>query len=114
MITAQAMTHRSSSLKAPPAKALERFHIGQIGDDTVGSYLSRGYSLAICCRDCRRLIEWAPPELEARFGTRPGLRIADLAERLACKEEGGCGSDRIAVFPHLYDQPWAWSGGASD
>jgi hypothetical protein len=49
----------------------------------------------------------APPDLLERFGTKLDLRIADLAERLACTGEGGCGSHAIAVFPHLYGLPSA-------
>ncbi|MES2035211.1 MAG: hypothetical protein V4466_13640 [Pseudomonadota bacterium] len=52
------------------------------------------------------MIEWTPPQLQARFGDRPGLRIADLASRLSCTGEDGCGSHDIAVFPHLFDGPW--------
>jgi hypothetical protein len=65
-----------STLKRPPTSLLTRFHVGQIGEDTIHSYLQKGFSLAICCRDCPRLIEWTPPELEARFGEKLELRIA--------------------------------------
>lgn len=101
--------HPQSTLKRPPATLLQRFHVGQVGNDTVRTFLENGYSLAICCRDCPRLIEWTPPELQERFGDRLDLRIADLARRLSCTGEGGCGSHDIAVFPHLYDLPWSWS-----
>lgn len=100
--------HPQSTLQRPPAKWLRMFDVGQVGDDTVRTFLTNGWSLAICCRDCPRLIEWTPPELLERFGSRPDLRIADLAPRLTCAGEGGCGSHSIAVFPHLYDQPWSW------
>jgi hypothetical protein len=102
------MPHRST-LKRPPAKALVRFHVGQVGDDTVRTYLENGFSLAICCKDCPRLIEWTPHEMEARFGGKLQLRIADIASRLTCAGEEGCGSHDIAVFPHLYDGVWRWS-----
>jgi hypothetical protein len=105
--------HPRSTLRPPPLKALEAFHIGQIGDDTIGTYLMKGFSLAICCRACRRLVEWTPPELERRFGDRPGLRIADLARRLTCTGQG-CGSQDVAVFPHLYDGSWRWPRPAGD
>jgi hypothetical protein len=98
-----------STLERPPAKLLQRFRISQIGDDTVQTFLEKGFSLAICCRACPRLIEWTPPELQRRFGDRLGLPIADLAPRLACTGEDGCGSHDIAVFPHLYDLPWTWT-----
>lgn len=97
-----------STLKRPAEKLLRNFRIGQTGDDTIGLFLEKGFSLAICCRDCPRMIEWTPPDLVARFGQRPNLRIADLAGRLACTGDAGCGSHDIAVFPHLYDGPWSW------
>jgi hypothetical protein len=98
-----------STLKRPSEKLLRRFDADQIGDDTIRTFLTKGFSLAICCRDCPRLSEWTPPQLLERFGSRLDLRIADLAKRLACTGEGGCGSHDIAVFPHLYDLPWSWS-----
>ena len=93
---------------------LQHFNLRQIGDDTIRTFLEGRLSLAICCRDCPRLIEWTPPELERRFGDRPDLKIAAVALRLRCAGEGGCGSDNIAVFPHFYDQPWTWSPADSD
>ncbi len=102
------MSDVPSTLKRPPAKLLLRFHIGQIGNDTVRTYLTKGWSLAICCKDCPRLIEWTPAELERRFGERLDLRIADIAKRLTCSGDEGCGSRDIAVFPHLYDGAWTW------
>jgi len=98
----------TSTLRRPPAAVLQRFHPDQAGTDTVRDYLATGWSLAICCKACPRLVEWTPPELLERFGDRLGLRIADLASRLSCTGEGGCGSDDVAVFPHLYDGPWSW------
>jgi hypothetical protein len=100
--------HPKSTLERPPDRLLRGFKIAQVGNDTVGTFLRRGFSLAICCRDCPRLIEWTPPDLAARFGGRPDLRIADIAARLSCTGEGGCGAKEIAVFPHLYDLPWRW------
>lgn len=38
----------SSTLKRPAAKLLKRFDVGQIGDDTVGAYLEKGWSLVTC------------------------------------------------------------------
>jgi hypothetical protein len=96
----------ASALKRPREKDLARFTTAAIGGDTVGLYLAKGWSLAICCKACPRLVEWTPPELQRRFGDRPGLRIATIAERLACAGEGGCGSDEVAVFPHAYDGTW--------
>jgi hypothetical protein len=72
----------SSTLKRPPAHLLRSFRLGQIGDDTVRTYLANGWSLAICCRNCPRLIEWTPPQLEEKFGDRVNLRIADIAQRV--------------------------------
>ena len=99
----------TSTLKRPPARAVKAFHAGQVGEDTISTFLTRGYSLAICCKACPRMVEWTPPDLARRFGDRLGLRIADLVPRLACAGEGGCGSREIAVFPHLYDGEWAWT-----
>ena len=97
-----------STLERPSDKLLRQFHIGQIGNDTVRTFLQKGWSLAICCRSCPRLIEWTPPDLQERFGDRLDLRIADLAGRLACSGDEGCGSRGVAVFPHLYDGVWEW------
>jgi hypothetical protein len=93
----------ASTLKPPPKKALLAFHVGQVGTDTIDTYLKAGWSLAICCKACERLVEWTPTDLAARFATPARVPIADLAPRLRCVGEGGCGSDEIAVFPHLYD-----------
>ncbi|WP_242563335.1 hypothetical protein [Phenylobacterium aquaticum] len=98
-----------STLKRPAAKLLSRFRLDDLHDDTIRVFLAKGFSLAICCRECPRLIEWTPADLEQRFGARLDLRIADLAPRLACTGEGGCGSHDIAVFPHGYDGNWSWS-----
>jgi hypothetical protein len=101
--------HPKSTLERPATRLLKHFKLEQVGDDTVRKYLREGFSLAICCRDCPRLIEWTPPELQRRFGDRLDLRIADLASRLSCRGEGGCGAKAVAVFPHLYDLPWTWT-----
>ncbi|WP_369062238.1 hypothetical protein ABOZ73_08190 [Caulobacter sp. 73W] len=98
--------HLKSTLKRPPAKLLQRFELKQIGVDTVEDYLKKGFSLAICCRSCDRLIEWTPPDLAARFKLQ--TPIMQIASRLSCRGEGGCKSDDVAVFPHLYDLPWRW------
>jgi hypothetical protein len=104
------MTHPQSrsTLKRPPAKALQRFHVGQVGDDTVRTFLTCGWSLAICCKECPRLIEWTPRELQERFGATLALRIDELAKRLSCAGDEGCGSRDIAVFPHAFDGEWSW------
>lgn len=93
----------ASTLKPPPRKALAAFHVGQVGSDTIQTYLEHRWSLAICCKACERLVEWPPDELAERFAGREGLQIAELVRRLTCKGEGGCGSEDVAVFPHLYD-----------
>ena len=98
----------ASTLKRPPEIAVQRFHAGQAGDDTIETYLKSGYSLAICCKACPRLVEWTPSDLKARFGGTLQLRIADPVPKLACTGAGGCGSREIAVFPHFYDGPWCW------
>jgi hypothetical protein len=95
-----------STLTRPSAKLLSNFHLGQVGEDTVATYLAAGWSLAICCRNCPRLVEWTPPELQAKFGDRPNLRIADIAARFTCSGADGCGSHDVAVFPHAFDGEW--------
>lgn len=97
----------SSTLKRPPAKLLARFEPKQAGDDTIETYLTKGFSLAICCRNCPRLAEWTPLDLAERFALN--TRIVDLASRLSCSAPDGCGSHDVAVFPHAYDGPWRWS-----
>ena len=97
-----------STLKRPPEKLVQKAKLSHIGDDTVRTFLTNGYSLAICCKDCPRVVEWTPPQLLERFSSKLDVGIAQLAERLSCSGEGGCGSHKIAVFPHLYDLPWSW------
>jgi hypothetical protein len=103
------MVESRSTLERPPERLIRRFHVGQVGDDTIQTFLTKGFSLAICCQDCPRTTEWTPPELERRFGDKLHLRIADLVPRLACAGEDGCGSHHVAVFPHLYDGEWSWT-----
>ncbi len=98
-----------STLQRPPEQLVRRFHLGQVGTDTVRTFLTKGYSLAICCRECPRLIEWTPEDLLEKFGDRTHVKIADIAARLSCAGEEGCGSTDVAVFPHLYDGPWSWT-----
>lgn len=95
----------ASTLRAPPKSALRNFRPAQAGSDTVATYLKKGWSLAICCKACERLVEWTPSDLAARFAGRKNVRIAELASRLACKGDAGCGADEVAVFPHLWDGP---------
>jgi hypothetical protein len=106
--------HPDSTLKRPTAKQLATFQLDRVGADTVHTYLEKGFSLAICCRDCARLEEWTPPELLERFAAKLQTPIAAIAERLSCKGEGGCKSTDVAVFPHLYDQPWTWPKSSFD
>ena len=57
-----------STLKAPTTRSLEASAALIDPADQVALYLREGWSLAICCKDCRRsLIEWTPPELQERF-----------------------------------------------
>ena len=102
-------TSSPSTLKRPPEALIRRFHLAQVGTDTVRTFLMKGYSLAICCRECPRLIEWTPQDLLEKFGDRTHLRIADIAVRLSCTGEEGCGAKDVAVFPHLYDGAWSWT-----
>lgn len=98
-----------STLKRPGKALLDRWRVDPLFDDTIGLFLAKGFSLALCCRDCARIREWTPAELERRFGDRPGLRIDQLVPRLACAGDGGCGSRDIAVFPHYDERGWTWS-----
>ncbi|QUD86968.1 hypothetical protein [Phenylobacterium montanum] len=102
-----------STLKRPPAKLLRSFNLRQIGDDRVSTFLQNNWSLAICCRDCSRLIEWTPPMLAEKFRGKETARIADIGSRLACTGERGCGSHEIAVWPHPHDRAWTWDGPAA-
>ena len=101
-------TSTPSTLKPPPKAALQRFHVGQVGADTVATFLEEGWSLVICCKACERLVEWTPPQLLEKFEGKVGLKVADLVPRLSCTGEEGCGSKEIAVFPHFYDGIWRW------
>lgn len=99
-----------STLKRPADALIKRFHLGHVGADTVRTYLTKGYSLAICCRECSRpVIEWTPQDLLEKFGHRIDVKIADIAARLSCSGDEGCGAKDVAVFPHLYDGPWCWT-----
>jgi hypothetical protein len=102
------MTDHPSTLRRPPEQLIRLFRADRVGADTIQTYLHKGFSLAICCKACPRVVEWTPPELERRFGDKLGLRIADLAPRLRCNPPEGCGHDEVAVFPHLYDGAWSW------
>jgi hypothetical protein len=97
-----------STLQRPDAKLISRFALWQVRDRTIRNYLEKGFSLAICCRNCPRTIEWTPADLLQRFGSRLDLPLKDLVPRLSCTGEEGCGSHDIAVFPHLYDGAWTW------
>ncbi len=97
-----------STIKWPTERQLSRFGVWQVKDDRIEEYLEKGFSLGLVCRNCGRRLEWTPPELEAKFGRMPKVRIADLVPRLKCSGEGGCGSTDIAVFPHLYDGDWVY------
>ena len=98
-----------STLERPSEKLVQKAKLGHIGEDTVRTFLTNGYSLAICCKDCPPVVEWTPPQLLERFSSKLDVAIAQIAERLSCSGEAGCGSHKIAVFPHLYDLPWTWS-----
>ena len=111
------MADGQSTLKRPAEKLISRFGLWQVRDHTIRTYLEKGFSLGICCRNCPRTIEWTPPELLRRFESKLDLPLKDLVPRLACTGEDGCGSRDIAVFPHLYYLPWTWppraEGGAA-
>ena len=104
------ITPQGSTIQRPSTKELSRFSLRDIRDDKIRDYLEKGWSLGICCQDCPRLVEWTPFDLQQRFGERPDTRIVEIAKRLSCAGEGGCGSKKIAVFPHCYDGRWTWAG----
>jgi hypothetical protein len=90
----------------PEAYLIRTFNIRQVAGLSVRWFLKGKFSLGICCRDCSRLSEWTPPELEEKFAGKLDLPVAEIVKRLACTGEGGCGSHSVAVFPHLYDLPY--------
>ena len=102
----QAVTR--STLERPEDRLIQRFDVGQVKGKTIRGLLEKGFSLAICCRACPRLVEWTPPQLLERFGETLDLRLVDLVPRLACSGDEGCGSRDVAVFPHFYDGAWSW------
>jgi hypothetical protein len=107
-MSVMAATPTHSNVPIPSAKALRSFNLGMVKPNRpVRWFLERGSSLAICCKYCRRLVEWTPADLEARFGGRLDLEMRDIAEKLACSGEA-CGSHDIAVFPHPYAGAWSW------
>lgn len=87
-----------STLKLPSPRQLARFRLSDVKDDDVGIFVGMGWSLAIACQNCSRLIEWTPEVLQEKFA--PTERIADIASRLTCSGPEGCGSPKIAVWPH--------------
>lgn len=97
-----------STLKRPDQHLIDRFDVWQVKDRTIGCLVAKGFSLAICCKRCPRMIEWTPQDLLDKFATKLDLPLADLVPRLACTGEDGCGSKDVAVFPHLYDGAWRW------
>lgn len=97
-----------SRLERPPANELRSYKAPRRAD-TIRVFLEKGWSLAICCRDCRRApVEWTPPELERKFGSALGVPVADLIPRLRCLGDEGCGSKDVVVYPHHYDGEWRW------
>ena len=84
-------TRLRSTLEMPPKRWLDHWHLGRIDDDTVRVYLERTYSLGVCCRDCKRLVEITPPELSADiyqtgiYLTGGGALLRGLDKRIAAK-----------------------------
>jgi len=72
-------TQSPSTLQRPDEKLISRFGLWQVKDHTIRTYLEKGFSLGICCRNCPRTIEWTPPELLRRFEDR-----LDLPSRCWC------------------------------
>ena len=97
-----------TKLERPADRLIQKFEVWQVKDRTIRGLLDKGFSLAICCKACPRMIEWTPPELLQKFETKLDLRLADLVPRLSCSGDEGCGSKEVAVFPRLYDGEWDW------
>ena len=100
--------HSHTTMERPDETLISRFALWQVRDRTIRNYLEKGFSLGICCRNCPRTIEWTPPELLRRFANQLDLPLKMLVPRLTCTGDEGCGSNDIAVFPHLYDGSWSW------
>ncbi|MFC5343410.1 hypothetical protein ACETK8_20420 (plasmid) [Brevundimonas staleyi] len=102
------MTQHRSTLERPAERLIQKFDVWQVKDRSIRSLLAKGYSLAICCKQCPRMIEWTPQELLQKFEGKLDVQLADLVPRLSCTGEEGCGSREVAVFPHLYEGEWRW------
>ena len=93
--------------EAFPEKMLQRSRTDlRMQKDTIQLYLEKGWSLAVCCCHCPRIVEWAPPDLAEGFASKLDTTISAVLARVACKGEGGCGSKNVALFPHAYDHAW--------
>lgn len=101
---------KSPNLKPLPKAMLRVFRFDRrMAGDTIQLYLENNCSVAVCCRDCGRLVELTPPDMAERFPDRLGLTMADLMAKLTCnKDHGGCGSRDIAIWPHPYAHKWTW------
>ena len=88
-----------TKLKRPEEKAIRSFKPWMVEDHTIGTYLDRGWSLGICCRQCPRTIEMKPEAIEERFGAYRRLKVAALLPKLVCGEPKGCGSTDMVLFP---------------
>jgi len=97
-----------STLKRPAQKLIDRFDVSKMPHRTIRMLVAKGFSLAICCKQCSRMIEWTPQDLVDRFGSKLDLPLAELVPKLACTGREGCGSKEVAVFPHFYDGEWRW------
>ena len=102
---------RSPGLQSPPAHLLNnpRVYSAIPPTETVEVFLEAGFSLVVCCRACKRLVEMPPPMLAERFAGKFDTNIADIQRRLVCRGNEGCGSSDVVVYPHLYEHPWTWA-----
>lgn len=101
-------TANNSTLERPDQHLIDRFDLWQVRGRTIRRLVAKGFSLAICCKRCPRMIEWTPQDLLDKFGAQLDLPLTDLVPRLSCTGAEGCGSKEVAVFPHLYDGAWRW------
>jgi hypothetical protein len=100
--------------RLPSQKEIAAFRPSMCGASTVEDHLRNRRSLMIICKSCTRIVEWTPPELIRRFGAMLSLRLADLAPRLSCTGEGGCGCKDVALAQHFYRGDWTWPPTPSD
>ena len=56
-------TADNSTLERPDQHLIDRFDVWQVRGRTIRRLVAKGFSLAICCKRCPRMIEWTPQDL---------------------------------------------------